>query len=208
MNVTTWTDTSLRSRIWRITWPAMLSNISVPLLGLVDAAILGHLDSPNYLGAVAVGAAILSFLYWGFSFLRMGTTGLIAIAHGAGDQARDKEVIGQSMVIALALGFSVLLLHPLLFSIGLNLMEPGDDIQVLADSHLRIRIFSAPAVLMTYAITGWFIGRQNTRWPMMFVLVTNILNVILDLVFILGLDMKSDGAALATLIAESHSIYW
>lgn len=202
MNVTTWKDSSLRRRIWHIAWPATLSNISVPLLGLVDAAILGHLDSPNYLGAVAVGAAVLSFLYWGFSFLRMGTTGLIAIAHGADDRDRDKEVIGQSLVIALALGATVLLLHPFLFNVGLSLMEPGEDIHFLANSYLQIRIFSAPAVLMTYAITGWFIGRQNTRWPMMFVLITNILNVILDLVFILGLGMQSDGAALATLIAE------
>ncbi len=202
MTFTTWNNPSLRRRIWAITWPATLSNISVPLLGLVDAAILGHLDTPNYLGAVAVGAAVLSFLYWGFSFLRMGTTGLIAQAYGAGDVRRDKQVLGQSLILALVLGCCVLALHPILLAIGLSLMAPGAELGHLANSYLQIRIFSAPAVLTTYAVTGWFIGRHNTRWPMVFVVITNVLNACLDLLFIVGLGMNSDGAALATLVAE------
>jgi MATE family multidrug resistance protein len=193
---------SLNHKIWRIAWPAILSNISVPLLGLVDAAILGHLDSTAYLGAVAIGASILSFLYWGFSFLRMGTTGLVARAAGAGDRARELAVLLQSGILALALSLAVIVLHPLWLGLGLWLMEPGPLLEPLAHSYVGIRVYSAPAVLLSYAIVGWFIGRQNTRWPMLFVIVTNVLNVLLDVLFILVLEMKSDGAALATVCAE------
>ena len=97
----------LNHKIWRIAWPAILSNISIPLLGLVDTAILGHLESTRYLGAVAIGASVLSFLYWGFGFLRMGTTGLVARAAGAGDRPRELSVVLQSMVLALVLAFMV-----------------------------------------------------------------------------------------------------
>jgi MATE family multidrug resistance protein len=202
MKIVHWKDSGLQSQIWRIAWPVTLSNISIPLLGLVDAAILGHLDSPDYLGGVAVGAAILSFLYWGFSFLRMGTTGLVARAFGAGDIDRDRQVLGQSMILALTLGGVVVLLHPWLLQLGVSLMDPGPSLAGIASSYAGIRVYSAPAVLTTYAITGWFIGHQNTRWPLVFVLITNGLNLALDFFFIIGLGMKGDGAALATLIAE------
>ena len=99
----------LQRKIWDIAWPAMLSNISIPLLGLVDTAILGHLDNTRYLGAAAIGAALLSFLYWGFSFLRMGTTGLVAKAFGAGERQRELEVLLQSAVLALLLAALVIL---------------------------------------------------------------------------------------------------
>ncbi len=193
---------SLNHKIWQIAWPAILSNISIPLLGLVDTAILGHLDSTVYLGAVAIGASILSFLYWGFGFLRMGTTGLVARALGAGDKPRELSLVLQSIVLALALAIMVVMLHPLWLGLGLWLMEPGPALAPLSESYVSIRVYSAPAVLVTYAIVGWFIGRQNTRWPMLFVIITNALNIVLDILFIVILDMKSDGAALATLSAE------
>jgi MATE family multidrug resistance protein len=193
---------SLNHKIWDIAWPALLSNISIPLLGLVDTAILGHLDSPLYLGAVAVGASILSFVYWGFSFLRMGTTGLVARAFGAADGRKQLLLLLQSLVLAGALGLLVVLLSPLWTGLGLHWMNPGAQVEPLSRSYISIRVYSAPAVLLTYGITGWFIGRQNTRWPMVIAVFTNLLNIVLDLVFIIGLDMRSDGAALATLVAE------
>ncbi|MCZ6829425.1 MAG: MATE family efflux transporter [Gammaproteobacteria bacterium] len=192
----------LQRKIWDIAWPAILSNISIPLLGLVDTAILGHLDNTRYLGAVAIGASILSFLYWGFSFLRMGTTGLVAKASGAGLRQRELEVLLQSAVLALLLAVLVILLHRYWLDLGLYLMDPGPSIAPLAKSYTYIRIYSAPVVLVTYAVVGWFIGRQNTRWPMVIVVITNIVNVLLDLLFIVVLDWKSDGAAYATLCAE------
>ena len=193
---------NLNHKIWQIAWPAILSNISIPMLGLVDTAILGHLESTRYLGAVAIGASILSFLYWGFGFLRMGTTGLVARAAGAGDRPRELSVVLQSMVLALVLAFMVVALYPLWLELGLYLMSPGPQLEPLTHSYVSIRVYSAPAVLMTYAIVGWFIGRQNTRWPMVFVIVTNLLNILLDVFFVIILDMKSDGAALATITAE------
>ena len=193
---------SLHHKIWRIAWPAILSNISVPLLGLVDTALLGHLDNIQYLGAAAIGASVLSFVYWGFGFLRMGTTGLVARAAGAGDTARELTVVLQSLVLALLLAAPVILLHPLWASFGLWLMSPEAHIAPLASSYISIRVFSAPAVLVTYAVVGWCIGRQDTRWPMLIVVFTNLLNIALDVLFIRVFDWRSDGAALATLLAE------
>ena len=192
----------LDHKIWGIAWPAILSNISIPVLGLVDAAILGHLGSTHYLGAVAIGSALLSFLYWGFSFLRMGTTGLVARAMGAAQPERALLVLAQSAVLALVLSLLIILLHPLWLGWGFALMSPRPELQPLADSYASIRIFSAPAVLLTYTVVGWFIGRQDTRWPMFIVVTTNAANIALDFLLIVGLGMHSDGAAMATVIAE------
>jgi MATE family multidrug resistance protein len=193
---------ALDRKIWDIAWPAILSNISVPLLGLVDAAILGHLGSTRYLGAVAIGGALLSFLYWGFSFLRMGTTGLVAQAAGAGRNDVATLVLARSAILALLLALAVVLLHPLWVEVGFALMAPQAELRPLAESYVAIRIFSAPAVLVTYTVVGWFIGHQNTRWPMVIVIVTNAANIALDFLLIVGLGLNSDGAALATLLAE------
>lgn len=192
----------LDHKIWGIAWPAVLSNISIPILGLVDSAILGHLDSSDYLGAVAVGAALLSFLYWGFSFLRMGTTGLVARAAGAGDEYGSILILARSAVLALVLALLVIALHQPLLALGLALMSPTDALQPLAHSYAQIRIASAPAVLLTYTVIGWCIGRQDTRWPLLVVVSTNLANIALDFLFIIGLGMHSDGAALATVLAE------
>lgn len=192
----------LDHKIWGIAWPAILSHISIPLLGLVDSAILGHLGSPSYLGAVAIGAALLSFLYWGFSFLRMGTTGLVARAEGAGEHVGSLLILYRSALLALAIALGVLLLHQPLLSVGLALMSPQAELLPLAESYTQIRIASAPAVLVTYTVVGWFIGRQNSRWPMVIVVLTNATNIALDFLLIVGLGMASDGAAIATVIAE------
>lgn len=192
----------LDRKIWGIAGPAMLSHISIPLLGLVDSAILGHLGSSRYLAAVAVGSALLSFLYWGFSFLRMGTTGLVARAEGAGDTSSSVLTLFRSGVLSLLIALLLIAMHRPLIDLGLLLMSPQTDLLGLAASYSRIRIFSAPAVLLTYTVVGWFIGRQNTRWTLLIVLVTNLANVGLDFLLVLGLDMRSDGAALATVIAE------
>ncbi len=168
----------------------------------MDAAILGHLGTTTYLGAVAIGGAILSFLYWGFNFLRMGTTGLVARAEGAGDSSGALLILAQSCVLALALAVLAWLAKPLWLGVGMALMAPQAEIQPLASSYASIRIASAPAVMLTYAIVGWFIGRQNTRWPMLIVVATNGINIVLDFIFIIGLGLQSDGAALATVFAE------
>ncbi len=192
----------LDRKIWGIAWPAILANISVPLLGLVDSAILGHLGNSRYLAAVAVGAALLTFLYWGFSFLRMGTTGLVARAEGAGRHDQATLVLLRSSALALLIAAAVFALREPLIGLGLYLMAPAPDLYPLAESYAHIRIYSAPAVLVTYTVLGWFIGRQDTRWPMLVVIVTNLANIALDFLLVMGLDLRSDGAAWATVIAE------
>ncbi|MFA7553179.1 MAG: MATE family efflux transporter [Spongiibacteraceae bacterium] len=180
----------------------IISNLSVPLLGMVDTAVLGHLKSPHFLAAVAVGSSILAFLYWGFGFLRMGTTGLTAQAYGADQHDQSRLIAFRSIIIALCLGIMVICFSPWLLEFGFTLIGPSSEIKSIAASYSQIRIFSAPAVLVNYAIIGWLIGRQNTRYPLIIVLFTNSLNIGLDVLLVIGLDMASDGAAIATLIAE------
>lgn len=180
----------------------ILSNISVPMLGLVDTAILGHLENAHYLSAVAIGVSLLSFLYWGFAFLRMGTTGLAAQAMGAGRHNQSRLIVAQAMLLGIALGVALLLTSPLLIRLGLSLVQPPEGSYALAFNYVSIRIFSAPAVLVNFAIIGWLIGRQNTRLPLLIVFSTNGLNILLDFWFIMGMGLNSEGAALATVIAE------
>ena len=191
---------SIYFRTWQLAWPMILSNISVPLLGIVDTAILGHLENSLYLGAVALGSSVMAFLYWGFGFLRMGTTGLVAQA--LGKQQSASALLLQSMLLGLLISVFILLIHQPAFDIALSLMAASDQLSELASSYCGIRIYSAPAVLISYTLIGWFIGQQNTRLPLLIVVSTNLINIVLDCVFIIGLDMKSDGAALATLLAE------
>ena len=193
---------SLHHNIWAIAWPMILANLSIPLLGLVDAAILGHLDSAHFLAAVAVGTSLLAFLYWGFNFLRMGTTGLAAQAFGAGDTEQSRLIVYRAMLLGFVIGSILLLLSPWLIAVGVDLLAPPAESFALALSYCQIRMFSAPAVMINFAIIGWLIGRQQTRWPLLITVTTILLNIVLDVIRVLGLKLNSDGAAMATLIAE------
>lgn len=190
----------MRAAVWRLAWPMILSNASVPLLGLVDTAILGHLDSPRYLAAVAVGASALSFLYWGFGFLRMGTTGLTAQAAGGG--ADPTVVLARGATIALVLAALLVALRDMLPAAGLRLMAPPGEVRELAVGYCSIRLLSAPAALLNYVLIGWFIGRRNTRLPLLMLVSTNTLNIALDWLFIVEFGMRSEGAAAATVVAD------
>ncbi|NIB39520.1 MATE family efflux transporter [Pseudomaricurvus alkylphenolicus] len=185
-----------------LAWPLILSNISVPLLGMVDTAILGHLPQAQYLSAVAVGASILSIVFWAMGFLRMGITGLAAQAWGQQNHIQLDALLMRSAVLAVVVGLLLMAIRTPLLGISLTLMQPSAEAAALAQSYGEIRMLGAPAVLLNFVIVGWFIGRQNTRVPMLIVLTTNVINILLDVVFILGLELNSDGAALATLCAE------
>ncbi|MAZ88837.1 MAG: MATE family efflux transporter [Cellvibrionaceae bacterium] len=185
-----------------LAWPMILSNISVPLLGIVDTAILGHLPSPMYLSAVALGASLLSMLFWSFGFLRMGTTSLTAQAHGSKDSDRTYEVLMHSLALAGLVGGLLLLLRAPIINSAITLMDPSADTAHLAGEYGRIRLLSAPLVLCNVVILGWFIGRQNTRVPLMLLVTTNLINLLLDMVFIWGFELNSRGAALATVCAD------
>jgi len=182
--------------------PIILSNISVPLVGAVDTAVVGHLPEPHAIGAVALGALIFSFLYWGFGFLRMGTTGFIAQAYGAGDWRGLSDTILRVLFLALALGLVTIIVGWPLIDFVLYLIDSSSIVEGLATDYAQIRIWSAPAVLCVYAFTGIFIGMHNTRGAFVLQLVLNITNVLLDILFVLGFDWGVEGVALASVIAE------
>lgn len=186
-----------------LAWPLILSNISVPLVGLVDTAVLGHLPSPVYLSAVAVGASLLSILFWSMGFLRMGTTSLVARAAGRKDEDAADALLVRSGLLAILLGCVLIVVREPLVSWALHWMQPSAAAAPLAQSYCEIRILSAPLVLTTMVVLGWFIGRQNTRVPLMILVVTNVINLLLDLLLVWGLGLNSDGAALASLGADS-----
>ncbi len=188
--------------IWRIAAPMILSNVSVPLLGMVDTGVTGHLDDPVYLGAVAIGSTIFGFLYAGFNFLRMGTTGITAQKFGANDREGLTIVLGQALLVALAIALLLLVLQLPIALLAMRLLGPEPGIAQFAQQYFDIRIWSAPATLANYALIGWFIGLQNARVPLFIVLAINVTNIVLDLVFVLLLDMKVDGVAAASVIAE------
>ncbi|MDV3504541.1 MATE family efflux transporter [Marinobacter sp. M-5] len=180
----------------------MLTNLTVPLLGLVDTAVLGHLDSPEYLGAVAVGANLFSILYWTFGFMRMGTTGLAAQAWGKRDEFGQVALLVRSLVLAVGIGLLLILFHQPLIQLGLTLMNPSERVTELAAGYAAIRIWSAPAVLCQYTLVGWLIGTQFARAPMIMLIVANSLNIVLDVLFVTVFGWNSQGVAIATVIAE------
>ena len=188
--------------VWSLAGPIILANLSVPLVGAVDTAVVGHLPGPEAIGAVALGALIFSFLYWGFGFLRMGTTGYVARASGAGDHAAMERLILRVLLLALGLGLLVLALGRPLVALALWLLEGTETVERLAGSYAHIRLWSAPATLCTYVCTGVFIGLRQTRHVLVLQLVLNLSNVLLDLVFVPVLGYGVEGVAWATLIAE------
>ena len=189
-------------RLWALAWPLMLTNLTVPLLGLVDTAVLGHLEDPEYLGAVAVGANLFSILYWTFGFMRMGTTGLAAQAYGRQDREAQAGLLVRSVILAVIIGLTLILVHQPLIRLGLALMNPSPEVTALAGEYAAIRIWSAPAVLCQYTLVGWLIGTQYARGPMLMLIAANGLNIVLDLLFVTGLGWNSRGVAAATVIAE------
>ncbi|MFC3283306.1 MATE family efflux transporter [Litchfieldella rifensis] len=189
-------------RIWLLAWPIILSNVTVPLLGLVDTAVVGHLPDSRYLAAVTLGATLFSFLYWGFGFLRMGTTGLTSQAVGRENDTEVRNLLGQSLLMAVVIGTLLILLSRPLIAIGLWLLDGSEIATQLAGEYARIRILSAPAVLANYTILGWFLGQQNSRVTLAILVLTNSVNIVLDLIFVIGLGMTSDGVAWATVIAD------
>lgn len=193
---------SLNRQILALAIPAIIANITTPLLSLVDIAIVGRLGSPAYIGAVAVGGTLFSMLYWLFSFLRFGTSGLTAQAHGEGNEEKLRLTLLRSLLIAIGASILLIILHRPLGRLALDFMDTDAETRTLAEVYFNILIFGAPAVLTQYAITGWFIGRQDTRTPMWLSLIINVTNIVASLIFVFGLNMKIEGVALGTLIAQ------
>ncbi|HBZ1469527.1 TPA: MATE family efflux transporter DinF [Klebsiella pneumoniae] len=188
--------------LWRLALPMIFSNITVPLLGLVDTAVIGHLDSPVYLGGVAVGATATSFLFMLLLFLRMSTTGLTAQAWGAKDPQRLARALVQPLALALGAGVLIILLRLPLIDLALHIVGGSEAVLEQARRFLEIRWLSAPASLANLVLLGWLLGVQYARAPVILLVVGNLLNIVLDLWLVMGLRMNVQGAALATVTAE------
>jgi multidrug resistance protein, MATE family len=188
--------------ILAIAVPVMISNVSTPLIGVVDTAIVGHLADPAFIGATAVGALIFTFVFWGFGFLRMGTTGLTAQALGAADIAEVATVLGRGLLLALIAGVALIALQWPIRESAFALVHASARVDGLARGYFDIRIWAAPATLANYALLGWFIGLGRTDIGLILQFVLNLANMALDMVFVLGLGWDVRGVAFGTLIAE------
>jgi MATE family multidrug resistance protein len=193
---------SLHRQVWAMAGPIILANVSVPLLGAVDTAVVGHLPEPYYIGAVAIGAMLFNDIYHLFNCLRMGTTGPTAQARGAGDYAEVHAMIGRALLLALVLGAGILLLQLPIIGLAFWLIDASAQVEHYAREYFLIRVWAIPAVLAVYAMIGWFYGLRNVRSPLVMQLFTNALNIVLDLVFVFGFGWGVAGVAFASVIAE------
>ena len=195
------------SSIWRLAFPIILSNITVPLLGAVDTAVMGHLDHAAYLGAIAVGALIFDYIYWGFGFLRLSTTGLTAQALGRDDMVEARATFARASVIALIGALGLWVLQSFIIEYALIFMDASDAINTLVREYFVIRIWSAPAALMNYILIGWLLAAQNTKAVLYQQIAINLSNIVLDLVFVLVFKMDVAGVAIATVLAQYIGLF-
>ncbi|MEM7269133.1 MAG: MATE family efflux transporter [Pseudomonadota bacterium] len=189
-------------RVLNIALPIVLSNATVPLLGIVDTGVVGQLGEAAPIGAIGIGVTILTFVYWTFGFLRMGTSGMAAQALGAGDEREMNALLIRGYIIAGIIGLAIILLQAPLFWLALQFSPASAEVEALTTDYMRIRVWSAPATIGMYAITGWLVALERTREVLFLQVWMNGLNIILDLWFVLGLDMGVEGVAAANVIAE------
>ncbi|MDE7426359.1 MAG: MATE family efflux transporter [Muribaculaceae bacterium] len=192
----------IRKEIMHIALPAVASNISTPLLGLVDTAVTGHLGSAVYIGAIALGGTVFNMLYWLFSFLRMGTSGVTAQAHGSGDIAEADRTLYRGVLIACCGGIILIAAGYAAVRPILRFMDADAATASEATEYIRICLWGAPAVLATYVFTGWSVGRQNTRIPLTTAIVINCVNIAVSIGLVYGCGWKTAGVATGTLVAQ------
>lgn len=189
-------------QILGIALPSIVSNITVPLLGMVDVAIVGHIGNAVYIGAIAVGAMIFNLVYWVFGFLRMGTSGMTSQAYGARDLTEATRLLARSMIVALAVAIAILLCQEPLLWLLMRIIHPTADVAPLARTYFHICVWGAPAMLCLYGLSGWFIGMQNTRIPMFVAIMQNVVNIVASTVLVFAMGMRLEGVATGTLIAQ------
>ena len=170
----------MNRQLLRLTIPNIITNITVPLLGIVDLALMGHLDNPVYIGAIALGSTIFNIIYSSFSFLRMGSSGLTSQAFGAQNRKEVSLVLQRSLLVGFAIAIVVILFRYPIQWVALKLLDGSSDVKILAKEYFYIRILAAPATLGLYAFYGWFLGVQNAIIPMILAIVVNVVNIALD----------------------------
>lgn len=192
----------MNREILRLAVPNIITTLTVPLLGFADMALMGHLDSPAYINAIGIGTAMFNMIYWGFGFLRMGTTGLTAQAFGNDNVVQQGNTLYRALLVAGVIALSLLLLQWPILKLSLSFFDATEESKRLAAEYFNIRIWAAPAALALYALNGWFLGLQRSTYVMTIAIVLNLTNVGLNFLFVLGLDMDVQGIALATVIAQ------
>ena len=189
-------------QIFGLAIPAVVTNITVPLLGMADLAIVGHMGNAVYIGAVAVGSMMFNVIYWIFGFLRMGTSGLTAQALGANDHRQVRHLLRQSITAALIIATLMIVCQRAIFHATTLIMQPDDTETATVDTYFSICVWGAPAVMGLYSLTGWFIGMQNTRIPMYVSIAQNITNLLVSITLVFGFGLRIEGVALGTMIAQ------
>ena len=194
-------------KIFRLALPNIITNITVPLLGMIDIAVAGRLGSAVYIGAIALGANIFNMIYWNFGFLRMSSSGFASQAYGSRNFSESMNVFIRSLAIGLGLGFIIVLLQYPIGEFAFKLIKSGPESVQHVKTYFRIVVWGAPAVLGMYAFKGWYIGMQNARIPMIIAILNNILNIVLSIVFVFVLGMKIEGIALGTVLSQLTSFF-
>lgn len=197
----------MNKQILRLAIPSIVSNITVPLLGLVDVAITGHMGEAKYMAAIAVGSMMFNLIYWLFSFLRFGTGGMTAQEYGAHDANRngvrgEAYILLRSLAVGLIIALTILLLQVPLFHLATWLIAPEPRLISIVRTYYDICIWGTIPSLALYSLTGWFVGMQNTRLPMVISITQNIVNIVLSLIFVYWMGMKIEGVAMGTLLAQ------
>ncbi len=193
-------------RIFRLALPNIITNITVPLLGMIDIAIAGRLGSAVFIGAIALGASIFNMIYWNFGFLRMSSSGFASQAYGARDLTEVMNVFIRALAIGLGGGFLIVLLQYPIGELAFSLVRSGPESIQHVQTYFRIVVWGAPAVLGMYAFQGWFIGMQNARIPMVIAILNNVLNIVLSTLFVFGFGMNINGIALGTVLSQLISL--
>ena len=189
-------------QILHIALPSIVSNITVPLLGLIDVAITGHLGSAAYIGAIAVGGMLFNIIYWMFAFLRMGTSGMTAQAFGARNLTEVVNVLLRALSVALLISAVMLCLQVPVRELSLSIIMPSEEVAAHTRTYFNICIWGAPAALSLFALTGWYVGMQNSKIPMVVAITQNVANILASLLLVYGCGMKIEGVAWGTVIAQ------
>jgi MATE family multidrug resistance protein len=192
----------MNREILRLAIPNIIANLAVPILGIIELGITGHLGSELYIGAIGVGSMFFNFLFWMFAFLRMSMSGLTAQAFGSGNKSETGLMLYRGAFLGLCFGLILITLQKPLAAFVFHFLKSSPEIELLSAQYFYIRIWSAPATLMLYALMGWFIGMQNARIPMWISITSSIMALGFNLWFVYGLGMKSDGIALGTLLSQ------
>ena len=198
-------DATGREWLWRVTiiaWPIVLSNLTLPIVGAVDTAVVGHLDDPRWIGGVALGTLIFNYIYWGFGFLRMGTTGFVAQAFGAGDRPEVRAALGRAVLLSALFGLGCVAFREPLTAFALWVLGGSEGVEAAARAYVTVRIWAAPAALCNISMLGWFFGLQRSGAGLIQQTVINGVNVALNLLFVFKFGWGIEGVALASVVAQ------